>query len=56
VLHEPHNDPDGPAIVADVIDWLRAQASAGARRPGKVAVAVAGEIAVALADPPIIAT
>jgi len=46
VLHEPHNDPDGPAIVADVVDWLRAEAAAGTGRPG----------AVAVADPPIIAT
>ena len=30
VLHEPHNDPDGPAIIAEVVDWLRAEAAAGA--------------------------
>jgi alpha-beta hydrolase superfamily lysophospholipase len=28
VLHEPHNDPDGPAIVADIVGWLRAEAAA----------------------------
>jgi len=30
VLHEPHNDPGGEAIVDDVIAWLRATAGAGA--------------------------
>lgn len=30
VRHEPHNDPDGMAIVDDVIAWLRAKAGAKA--------------------------
>jgi alpha-beta hydrolase superfamily lysophospholipase len=30
VLHEPHNDPAGDAIVGDVIAWLRARVGAGA--------------------------
>ena len=32
VRHETHNEPDGPAVVADVIDWLRATLSPVDRR------------------------
>jgi acylglycerol lipase len=29
VLHEPHNDTDGPAIVDDIVAWLRMTVTAG---------------------------
>jgi alpha-beta hydrolase superfamily lysophospholipase len=31
--HELHNEPEGPAIVAEIIDWLRDRMSPGPRAP-----------------------
>lgn len=33
VRHETHNEPEGPAVVADVIDWLRSRFADDAHQP-----------------------
>ncbi|MDQ3127326.1 MAG: lysophospholipase [Chloroflexota bacterium] len=33
--HESHNEPEGPALIADVVEWLRSPLAGEARRPGR---------------------
>lgn len=33
--HESHNEPEGPAVIADVVEWLRSRFAGDVRRPGR---------------------
>ena len=49
--HETHNEPEGPAVVADTIAWIRASASLTARQQVQAGASFGAQL-LSVADPP----